>query len=293
MSNEVTKSVTSSAPAAAEKPADAATGTLEMEKPAAVAKPDEAAKTAEAVKAAAPVEAENPVKFVSPAKTAAPARKPAVARAKKPAKPRKVAVRKTAKSPRTAKAPITAKPIAAKKAAKKTAAVTRVQSKASKAPQPEAKQIKTKDVKTMPSKTENLKIDVKAAVADVQEKSKEVYKMSGKLLNEGTEIAKANLKAVKQSGSIVAEGLKSMGGNVVEGGRSVVETLADDMKAVVGVKSTSAMLELQGKLAARNFDAVVGFASKSTSNVRDLASKAFAPISKQAKANIAAARKAA
>jgi phasin family protein len=48
---------------------------------------------------------------------------------------------------------------------------------------------------------------------------------------------------------------------------------------MVAVKSPTELFQLQGKLARRNFDAMVAFGSKQTETLMKLTNESFAPIS--------------
>ena len=65
----------------------------------------------------------------------------------------------------------------------------------------------------------------------------------------------------------------------VETGKTVVETVTADVKKMAAVKSPTELMQLQGELARRNFDAVVSYGSKRTEEVVKLYNDAFAPIS--------------
>lgn len=151
--------------------------------------------------------------------------------------------------------------------------------------------------KTMASKTN--KFDLMATLNDTLNEAKakseaayqDAYKKGSELYAESKEMTKANTDALVASGKVVVEGLKTAGSSSVTESREMVNTIAEDMKSFAAVKSPAELFELQGKLAARNYDATMAFASKSASSLKDFASKAFAPISAQAKANYEAVRK--
>ena len=75
-------------------------------------------------------------------------------------------------------------------------------------------------------------------------------------------------------------------GNGVAGGKSVgvfpfggLKTGTEDAKKMAAVKSPTELMQLQGELARRNFDAVVSFGSQRTEAWVKLYNDAFAPIS--------------
>ena len=119
----------------------------------------------------------------------------------------------------------------------------------------------------------------KEMAADVQTRVKTAYAKAGEFASEAGDFNKANLEAVTESGKIFFTGAQELVRENVETGKTVVETVTEDAKKVVAVKSPTELFQLQGELARRNFDAVVGFGSKRTEAWVKLYNEAFAPIS--------------
>jgi phasin family protein len=232
------------------------------------------AKVAEAVEADAPKPAVK-VKAVkkavaAPAKKAAPARKTTAkkAPAKKAAPARKTAAKKiAAKKPAAKKAPVAAKKAAAK-AAPKTKTTNPV--------------TKLKDTIMATAQKADMTTQAKELAADVQERVKTAYSKAGEFAGEAGAFNKANVEAVVESGKIFFEGAQTLVRENVETGKTVVETVTADAKKVAAVKSPTELVQLQGELARRNFDAVVSFGSKRTEAWVKLYNEAFAPISNRA-----------
>lgn len=220
------------------------------------------AKVAEAVEADAP----KPVAKAKAVKkaVAAPAKKPAAAAKKAPAK--KVAAKKTpaAKKPAPKKAPV-----AAKKAAPKAAAKTPNNSPVT----------KLKDTIMATAQKTDFTAQAKEMAADVQERVKGAYAKAGEFASEAGEFNKANLDAVVESGKIFFAGAQQLVRENVETGKAVVETVTEDVKKVASIKSPTELMQLQGEIARRNFDAVVSFGSQRTEAWVKLYNDAFAPIS--------------
>jgi phasin family protein len=220
-----------------------------------------AAKVADAVEADAPKD-EASVKAVKTA-VAAPAKKT-------PAK--KVPVKKTAtKKPAAAKkAPARKTP--ASKAAAKTAAKT--------AAKPTTNPItKLKDTIMATAEKTDMTAQAKTFAADMQERVKTAYAKTGEFAGEVNEFNKANLEAVVESGKIFFAGAQDLVKSNVETGKTVVETVTEDAKKMAAVKSPTELMQLQGELARRNFDAVVSYGSQRTEAWVKLYNDAFAPIS--------------
>ena len=212
------------------------------------------------------------------------AKKPAAA-AKKPAK------RTPAKRAATAKK---ATPAAAKKAApaaRKPAAAKKASAPARKITNTKTTQTKTKETPVMAKKNETF--DVQSTVAEVRRKSEEAYAKGSEMMGEMGTITKANAEAMVESGKIVATGMKQLAEKNIAASRTMVDTLASDMKSFAEVKSPTEMVQLQGKIASRNYDAMFDYASTTSTLMSDIAKLAFAPLSDRAKATYETVRKAA
>ena len=236
-------------------------------KAAPVAKIDAAAEKAYAEAAAKVVEAPKAEKAPAVKKVAAPkkpvAAKPAAKKVavKKPAA-KKVAAKKIA-APK--KAPV--KPVAAKKAAKVAAA-------------PKTNPvIKLKDTIMATAKNTDITATAKEVIADVQTRAKTAYAKTTVLAGEATEFGKANVEAVVESGKIFFAGAQDIVKSDIETGKAVLETVTEDAKKVAAIKSPTELMQLQGEIARRNFDALVSFGSKRTEAWVKLYNDAFAPIS--------------
>ncbi|WP_427964628.1 phasin family protein [Altererythrobacter sp.] len=234
-----------------------------------------AAKSTASEKAAEkPVEAPAPVAAakVEPAPKAA-----AKAPAKKSAPKKKV----------TAKKKVVAKPAPAKKPVAKKAAPKKI---AAKKPAPKKAAVAAKTTETNPvvqikdkimatAKTKEFTKTAKELAADVQAKLKSAYAKTSEYASEVTEFNKGNAEAVVEAGKIFAAGVQELGREDVEAGKSAFETVTADVKKMVAVKSPTELMQLQGELARRNFDAAVSYGSKRTEALVKLYNDAFAPLS--------------
>ena len=88
-----------------------------------------------------------------------------------------------------------------------------------------------------------------------------------------------SLDAVVEGGKILFTGAQEITRANVATGKTVVETVTEDAKKVVAVKSPTELFQLQGELTRRNFDAVMAFGSQRTEAWVKLYNEAFAPIS--------------
>jgi phasin family protein len=192
------------------------------------------------------------VKAAPAAKTTAAPKKVAVAKKAAPAK--KVAaktVKKTATKPaKPAAAPASTNPI-----------------------------IKLKDTIMATAKNTDITATAKDVIADVQTRAKTAYAKTTVLAAEAGEFSKANVDAVVESGKIFFSGAQELLKDNVETGKTVIETMTEDAKKVAAIKSPTELMQLQGEIVRRNFDAMVSYGSKRTEAWVKLTNEAFAPIS--------------
>jgi phasin family protein len=224
----------------------------------AVAPKPEAAPAAKVVKAAPAAQKVAAPKKPVVAKKAAPAKKPAAKTAKK------VATKTPMKKPVLAKK---AAPKAAPKAAKPAAAP---------ATNPV---IKLKDTIMATAKNTDITATAKDMLADVQTRAKTAFAKTSEFTADAGEFTKANVEAVVESGKIFFAGAQELLKDNVETGKTVIETVTEDAKKVAAIKSPTELMQLQGEIARRNFDAVVAYGSKRTEAWVKLYNDAFAPIS--------------
>lgn len=224
-----------------------------------VAKIDAAAEKAYAEAATTVAEAPEPV--------AAPKKAPV---ARKAAPVKKAAAKTVKKKTATKTAPVK-KPVLAKKAAKPAAP---------KAAAPKTNPvIKFKDTIMATAKNTDIAATAKNVLADVQTRAQTAYAQTTVLASEATEFTKANVEAVVESGKIFIAGAQELLKDNVETGKTVIETVTEDAKKVAAVKSPTELMQLQGEIARRNFDALVSYGSKRTEAWVKLYNEAFAPIS--------------
>jgi phasin family protein len=192
------------------------------------------------------------------------------------------------------KAPAKKKPV--KKAAVKKAAPKKVKAAAKKAAKPTNAIAQAKDtIMATAKKAQNTDFTktAKEALADVQTRAKTVFAKTGELASEVTEFNKDNVEAVVESGKIFFAGMQDMGRQQVAATKSVVKTVQGDFKKVAAVKSPTELVQLQGELARRNFDAAMSFGSKNTEALVKLYNDAFAPLSSRMSVAVEKLKKAA
>lgn len=195
------------------------------------------------------------------------------------AKAKPAAIKKVVKAPAKKKP---AKKAAPKKVAAKKAAPKKVKAAVKKAAKPTNAIAQAKDtIMATAKKAQNTDFSktAKEALADVQTRAKTVFAKTGELASEVTEFNKGNVEAVVESGKIFFAGMQDMGRQQVAATKSVVKTVQGDFKKVAAVKSPTELVQLQGELARRNFDAAMSFGSKNTEALVKLYNDAFAPLS--------------
>ena len=240
-----------------------------------VAKIDAAAEKAYAEASAKAVEAPKVEK--APAKAVVKA--PVVTKAAAPKKP--VAKKPAAKKPAAKK--VAATNVAAKTIAapKKPALVKKVAPKAAKtATAPKTNPItKLKDTIMTTAKNTDITATAKDMFADIQTRAKTAYAKTSELTADAGEFTKANVEAVVESGKIFFAGAQDIVKGDIETGKTVIETVTEDAKKIAAIKSPTELMQLQGEIVRRNFDALVSFGSKRTEAWVKLTNDAFAPIS--------------
>jgi phasin family protein len=256
---------------------------------------DKAAKSAEEAYAAATAKAKSaasepaetaPAASAKPAvKESAPAEKPVAAEpaAARPALPRKPAAPQ-AKSKKTpaAKKPVnnkakTAANVARKKSSPPSGAARKAQTAAPAAPEPTITELKEKIMAT--AKTTDFTMPMTEAMSEVQARTKAAFEKSTELATEMTEFSKGNVEAFVESGKVLAGGMQDLGKTYVDEAKTAYEAMTADMKEMASVKSPTELLQLQAKLARRNFDTMFAFGSKNGEAMMKLVNEAFAPLS--------------
>lgn len=143
--------------------------------------------------------------------------------------------------------------------------------------QPTITQLKEKIMAS--SKSTDFTKSLSDVMSDMQSRAQTAYEKSSEITGEMSEFAKGNVEAMVEAGKLLAAGMQNMGKTYVEDAKSAYETVTGDLKEVAAIKSPSELFQLQGKLARRNFDAMVAFSSKQTETMMKLANESFAPIS--------------
>jgi len=179
------------------------------------------------------------------------------------------------------------KPAAKKAAPKKakTPAAKKTSPKSTKTKEPKMATKQTKTTKTTATD------QAKAMFADLSTRAQGAYDKTREYAGEAVEFSKGNVEAVVASGKILAEGVQGMAKGAVENGREAVSTMTADAKDYAAVRSPSELVQLNSKIASRNFDAMVAQTSKNVEAWTKLATEAFAPIQDRVSIAVEKARK--
>ena len=226
------------------------------------AKPGAVAKVAEPAKAVRAKPAAKPAARAVKAKAAKA--KPVKAKAAKADAPKKSPVRKPAVRAVRAPAKSVIKPNPVRRAP--TAPVT---------PTPVSSYWKEA---VMTTKTTDYTKPIADAFGEIQTRAKAAYDKSTVALTDATDFAKGNVEAIVESSKILTAGVQDLSRTYVEEAKSAYETVTGDVKELAAVKSPTELFQLQGKIARRNFDAMVSTSSKNTDAFLKLATDAFAPL---------------
>ncbi|WP_310467588.1 phasin family protein [Sphingomonas sp.] len=118
--------------------------------------------------------------------------------------------------------------------------------------------------------------------ADAGERSQEAVKKSQKVASELADLTRANVEALTEAGRIAAEGVRSIGQDVVANGRDGIEKAADAVRSLAEAKSPTEFVQIQNELARTSFDRMVAETSRLTESMVKLAGEAFQPLSNRA-----------
>ena len=138
----------------------------------------------------------------------------------------------------------------------------------------------------MNDKTNEYGENMNKAVNEMQDRSKAAYEKSNQMMGEVSDTAKGNVEAVVESGKIFSDGMQNLAKTYVEEAKAAYEQMTADLKDMAAVKSPTELLQLQGKIMRRNFDAMLANTSKNTEKMMKLSNDAFAPLT--ARVNVAA-----
>lgn len=158
-------------------------------------------------------------------------------------------------------------------------------------PQHQPQMAKAKDRRIMANLPSFQKADLPDLVADVQDKAIAAFEKSTEIAGKVGEVVKGSADAVVTSSKILGAGFKEIGASSVADSRKAIVTFGDDLKEFAAIKTPSELLRFQGKLAGRNLDAAFALASKNGQTLRDLVSKAWAPLSRRSETKVEATSK--
>ena len=121
--------------------------------------------------------------------------------------------------------------------------------------------------------------------ADAGARSQDLVAKSRGATEQMTDLAKANVEAIAESGRIAAAGVRTIGQDVLAASRSGLEQASVAVKTLADAKSPTEFFQLQSELVRSSFDRMVNESSKLTEQVVKLAGEAIQPISNRASVN--------
>jgi phasin family protein len=121
--------------------------------------------------------------------------------------------------------------------------------------------------------------------SDAGERGQDAVRRSQKVAEEIADLTRANVEALVESGRVAAEGVRSLGQDVVASSRDGVEKAADAIRTLAEAKSPTEYLQLQSEIARTSFDRLVAESSRWTESFVKLAGEAIQPVSNRASAN--------
>ncbi|KHK92515.1 phasin family protein [Novosphingobium malaysiense] len=225
---------------------------------------------------AKPAAKATPKAAAKPAETAKPVAKTKPVAKAKPAKKKEVPVKAAAPKP--------AVKVAGAKDKAVSAATTSPKAAAPKAAKPAAKPAFAEFFSNfmLEDKTMDMSANFSGfqdAMTEAQAKAKDVFEKSTKMFGEAGDFAKGNVEAVMESSKIMAEGMQSLGSEIVTESRSAFETMSGDIKELAAAKSPTDFFKIQGDMMRKSFDSAVAYSSKNSEAMLKLASDVMAPIS--------------
>lgn len=143
------------------------------------------------------------------------------------------------------------------------------------------------------TKTTDYTAQMTEGLAELQARAKSAYEQGAEYAAEMRELTKGNFDAFVESGRIFSAALQDLTKTAAEDGKAAVETMTTDAREIAGVKSPTELVQIQGKIASRNFDAAVAQLSKTTEAWVKLANDVAAPLSSRVSLAMEKARKAA
>jgi phasin family protein len=143
------------------------------------------------------------------------------------------------------------------------------------------------------TKTTDYTAQMTEGLAELQARAKSAYEQGAEYAAEMRELSKGNFDAFVESGRIFSAALQDLTKTATEESKAAVETLTTDAREIAAVKSPTELVQLQGKIASRNFDAAIAQLSRATETWVKLATDAAAPLSSRVSLAMEKARKAA
>ena len=121
--------------------------------------------------------------------------------------------------------------------------------------------------------------------ANAGDRSQEAARRSQQVAEDFADLARGNVEALVEASRVAAEGVRSLGQDVIAKGREGVEEAAGAIRSLAEAKSPTEFVQLQSEIARASFDRMVAESSRLTESMVKLAGEAIQPLSNRASAN--------
>lgn len=131
----------------------------------------------------------------------------------------------------------------------------------------------------MTNTTEKMTEQTTKMMGDMSERTKAASEKTTQMMTQASEFGRGNVEALVEAGKIGTEGFQELGRENMEFAKKSFENSSSAMKDFSSIKSPTELFQLQGEYARKNFDVMVGQASKNTEKMVKLFGDMFQPIS--------------
>jgi len=118
--------------------------------------------------------------------------------------------------------------------------------------------------------------------AEAGSRGQQAIEKSRQAAEDLTELTRANVEAIVESGRIAASGAKTVGEEALQRARQGLELNVAEFKSLAQAGSPTEFLQLQSEIARSNFDRLVASFSQMTESTVKLAGEAIQPLSNRA-----------
>lgn len=125
-----------------------------------------------------------------------------------------------------------------------------------------------------------------AAFGQMNEKAKDAMEKGTKVMADLTEMTKANVEALVESGKIAAKGSEALAKEAAEYGKTAFETASAAFKEFAAAKTPAEFFQLQSNFAKSTMESAMKEATKGSETLLKFAGEVIAPISTRYSVNV-------